>query len=345
MKLESYWLDTAPAFTGGAEGPVSGRADVVVVGAGFTGLSAALALARRGASVTVLEAGRVIGEASGRNGGHCNSGTAHDFATLAGRLGTDKARAFYQAFAAAVDTVETVVKQEDIACDFVRTGKLKLASKPAALRQAGAFLRAAAPRSRSARRDGAGGRHPGRSRLRQILRRPAAEDQCADAHGQVRCRARARCCATRCTHRRTCAGDPAGPPVRRQLPRDQCTRNHRCRAGAAGDGESSHGPVLVPAPSHGVGRRFHHCDRAAGCRAGATPAAASPHLRHTRRTSSTTFASRPTTAWCSAGARVLPCPIRARTRRADASCAPRWKSSSPSCAACASTTVGAGWST
>jgi glycine/D-amino acid oxidase-like deaminating enzyme len=130
MKLESLWLDTAPAFTSGAEGPVAGRADVVVVGAGFTGLSAALALARRGASVTVLEAGRVIGEASGRNGGHCNSGLAHDFATLAARLGMDKARAFYQAFASAVDTVETVVQQEHIDCDFMRTGKLKLASKP-----------------------------------------------------------------------------------------------------------------------------------------------------------------------------------------------------------------------
>jgi glycine/D-amino acid oxidase-like deaminating enzyme len=130
MKLESLWLATAPAFTSGVEGPVEDRADVVVVGAGFTGLSAALALARRGASVTVLEAGRVIGEASGRNGGHCNSGTAHDFATLAARLGIDQARTFYQAFAAAVDTVETVVQQEQIDCDFVRTGKLKLASKP-----------------------------------------------------------------------------------------------------------------------------------------------------------------------------------------------------------------------
>jgi glycine/D-amino acid oxidase-like deaminating enzyme len=130
MKLESLWLDTAPAFTGGAEGPVSGRADVVVVGAGFTGMSAALALARRGASVTVLEAGRVIGEASGRNGGHCSSGVAHDFATLAARLGLDTARAFYHSFAAAVDTVETVVKQEAIDCDFMRNGKLKLASKP-----------------------------------------------------------------------------------------------------------------------------------------------------------------------------------------------------------------------
>jgi glycine/D-amino acid oxidase-like deaminating enzyme len=130
MKLESYWLATAPAFSAGAQGPVAGRADVVVVGAGFTGLSAALALAKRGASVVVLEAGRVVGEASGRNGGHCSSGLAHDFGGLAARLGVDKARAFYQAYDAAVDTVEGLVNQENIACDFARVGKLKLAAKP-----------------------------------------------------------------------------------------------------------------------------------------------------------------------------------------------------------------------
>jgi glycine/D-amino acid oxidase-like deaminating enzyme len=130
MKLESYWLDTAPAFSVGAQGPVAGRADVVVVGAGFTGLSAALALARRGATVTVLEAGRVVGEASGRNGGHCNSGLAHDFGALAARLGVDKARAFYQAYSAAVDTVERLVSDEDIDCNFARVGRLKLAAKP-----------------------------------------------------------------------------------------------------------------------------------------------------------------------------------------------------------------------
>lgn len=130
MKLESYWLATAPAFRAGAEGPVAGRADVVVVGAGFTGLSAALALAKRGASVAVLEAGQVVGEASGRNGGHCSSGLAHDFGGLALRLGVDKARAFYKAYDAAVDTVEGLVNQENIACDFARVGKLKLAAKP-----------------------------------------------------------------------------------------------------------------------------------------------------------------------------------------------------------------------
>lgn len=129
MKLESFWLDTSPAFTSGAQGAVSGRADVVVVGAGFTGLSAALALAKRGASVVVLEAGRVVGEASGRNGGHCSSGLAHDFLGLAARIGLDKARAFYQAYEAAFHTVESLIGQENIACDFKRVGKIKLAAK------------------------------------------------------------------------------------------------------------------------------------------------------------------------------------------------------------------------
>lgn len=131
MQLESYWLDTAPPFERAAQGEVSGRADVAIVGGGFTGLSAALALARRGADVVLLEADRVVGEASGRNGGQCNCGLAHDYAALAQSLGRPLARAFYLAYSAAVDTVERVVRDAAIDCDFQRRGRLKLAAKPA----------------------------------------------------------------------------------------------------------------------------------------------------------------------------------------------------------------------
>ena len=130
MKLVPYWLDTAPRFSNGAKEPLGGRADVVVVGGGFTGLSAALALARKGAQVVLLEAGEVGHCASGRNGGMCNNGFAQDYYTLSTRLGRERAASLYRSFDAAVDTVERIIGEENIDCDFKRTGKLKLAAKP-----------------------------------------------------------------------------------------------------------------------------------------------------------------------------------------------------------------------
>jgi glycine/D-amino acid oxidase-like deaminating enzyme len=131
MKLASYWLDTARSFSGGAEGPLQGEVDVAVIGGGFSGLSAALALAKKGANVVVVEADLVGGQASGRNGGHCNNGLAQDFRGVAERLGLPLATSLYRAYDAAVDTVERLVAQERIDCDFRRTGKIKVAAKPA----------------------------------------------------------------------------------------------------------------------------------------------------------------------------------------------------------------------
>ena len=133
MKLDAYWTDSAPAFRPQAR-DLPPQVDVAVVGGGFTGLSAALALAKRGASVAVLEAGeRVAAEASGRNGGHVNNGLAVDYAEVAANVGVERARAWYHAYDAAVDAVERVVREEAIDCDFARRGKLKLATRPAHL--------------------------------------------------------------------------------------------------------------------------------------------------------------------------------------------------------------------
>ncbi|MCC5960037.1 MAG: FAD-binding oxidoreductase [Rhodobacteraceae bacterium] len=130
MKYLSYWHDTAAPFENAATGPVDGRVDVAVIGGGFTGLSAALKLAKSGASVALLEAAHVGAGASGRNGGHLNNGIAHGYADAKGHLGAARAHALYQAYDRSIDMIADLVRDEGIACDFSRAGKLKLASKP-----------------------------------------------------------------------------------------------------------------------------------------------------------------------------------------------------------------------
>lgn len=129
MKLESFWQATAPTFTGAATGDLPTHADVVVIGGGFTGISAALNLARSGLKVVVLEAEAVMSQASARNGGHCNTGVSQNFAALVASQGVEQASRYYRAFASAVDYVQSLVSDEQIDCDFIRCGKIKLASK------------------------------------------------------------------------------------------------------------------------------------------------------------------------------------------------------------------------
>jgi glycine/D-amino acid oxidase-like deaminating enzyme len=130
MKLTSYWLDTSQPFRGAAPGPVQGTCDVAVIGGGLTGSSAALALAKKGARVVMLEADIVGGAASGRNGGMCNNGFAQDYGMMSAKLGKETANRLYRAFDAGVDTVERLVAEEKIDCSFARVGKIKLAAKP-----------------------------------------------------------------------------------------------------------------------------------------------------------------------------------------------------------------------
>ncbi|TBN12127.1 FAD-binding oxidoreductase [Agrobacterium cavarae] len=130
MKFVSYWHDTAPVFTGAVQGPVSGHYDVAVIGAGFTGLAAARQLARAGARVVVLEAERIGFGASGRNGGHLNNGLAHSYLGAKAELGKERAIALYHALDDSIDTIEALIAEEGIDCNFRRSGKLKLASKP-----------------------------------------------------------------------------------------------------------------------------------------------------------------------------------------------------------------------
>lgn len=130
MKLGSYWLDTAEPGADYRRNDVPAHADVAVIGAGLTGLSTALHVARAGASVVLLEEHTIGWGASGRNGGMATTGLAISFPTAVRRYGPERARDMFLAYNDAIDTIEDLVTTEGIDCAFERTGKLTLACKP-----------------------------------------------------------------------------------------------------------------------------------------------------------------------------------------------------------------------
>ena len=104
------------------------EADVCIVGAGYTGLSSAIHLAKRGYRVVVLEANRVGWGASGRNGGHVGTGQRADQDSLEKWVGTDTAHALWQLGLDAVDLVCELISSHDIDCEL-GVGNLHMAAK------------------------------------------------------------------------------------------------------------------------------------------------------------------------------------------------------------------------
>ncbi|WP_129784074.1 NAD(P)/FAD-dependent oxidoreductase [Promicromonospora panici] len=127
MKLTPYWLDTATPSGDYRRTPVPERADIAIVGAGFTGLTAALEAAQHGASVVVLDSHTVGWGASGRNGGMATTGLAIGLGKAIKRYGQARALEMFSEYNRAIDSIEELVKEHSIDCDFQRTGKLTLA--------------------------------------------------------------------------------------------------------------------------------------------------------------------------------------------------------------------------
>lgn len=126
----SYYAATANAFAPAPKLQGELRADVVVIGGGYTGLHAALNAAESGMSVIVLEAGRIGWGASGRNGGQMIPGWRKGVVELIGRYGQTKARALFDlALEARTLALERIAKHA-IACDLHVNGHLNVAAKP-----------------------------------------------------------------------------------------------------------------------------------------------------------------------------------------------------------------------
>lgn len=94
------------------------RADVCIVGAGFSGLATALHLAEQGRRVIVLEAARVGWGASGRNGGQLINGYSRDLDVIERRYGTDAARALGAMAFEGGDIIRELVARYAIDCDL-----------------------------------------------------------------------------------------------------------------------------------------------------------------------------------------------------------------------------------
>ena len=125
----SYYAATANPFAPAPKLEGEVRADVVVIGGGYTGLHAALSAAERGFSVILLEAGRIGWGASGRNGGQMIPGWRKSAGELIARYGGAKARTLFDlALEARTLTVERIEKH-GIQCDLRTNGHLTLATK------------------------------------------------------------------------------------------------------------------------------------------------------------------------------------------------------------------------
>ena len=127
LTRNSYYAATAPRLQSWPAWQGSGECDVAVVGGGLAGLSAALELAERGLSVTLLEAQQVGWGASGRNGGQAIHGLACDQGTIEAQLGLDDARRVWAMSLEALDLLRERIRRHRIDCDW-RDGYLGLAT-------------------------------------------------------------------------------------------------------------------------------------------------------------------------------------------------------------------------
>jgi glycine/D-amino acid oxidase-like deaminating enzyme len=131
MNQQIYWHTTVQMP--GEESmitPLPSNVDVAVIGGGYTGLSAARTLAKRGVKVIVLEAETIGWGASSRNGGMVLTGLKLGMETIVKRYGRSLARDLFQCSLDSIDTVEQIVKEENIDCGFARSGHLLTANKP-----------------------------------------------------------------------------------------------------------------------------------------------------------------------------------------------------------------------
>lgn len=130
-KESAYWLDgLEPPATLVDQGALPPTVDVAIVGSGYTGLNAAIEIARGGRSCLVLDAHEPGFGCSTRNGGQISTSVKPSLAKLSAQYGMDKARAIRAEGERALSWIEERIKTEAIECAFERCGRFHAAHTP-----------------------------------------------------------------------------------------------------------------------------------------------------------------------------------------------------------------------
>lgn len=130
FKYQPYWWDALP-HRSGSVAQLPKKTDVIIVGSGYTGLSAALTLLRRGRHAIVLERGVPGFGASTRNGGQIGSGNQKfRVKKLIELRGRTKAIEMLREGTRMLEFIEHVISSEKIDCQFTRCGRFRGAIRP-----------------------------------------------------------------------------------------------------------------------------------------------------------------------------------------------------------------------
>ena len=129
FKTEPYWWEDAPPPAGG-ETALPARADVAVIGSGYTGLHAALQTARAGRDTVVLEAEAAGHGCSSRNGGQVSIGYRPTHAELRREFGRELADRLHGEGFDAFDYLGDFIEREEIDCAWRRVGRFHGAHLP-----------------------------------------------------------------------------------------------------------------------------------------------------------------------------------------------------------------------
>lgn len=131
FKEVPYWLDPPPLAKSYSDNELPAATDVLVVGSGYTGTTAAIRLKQAGVNVTLIDSAKLGTAASARNGGMTLTGLSETLTSMEKLIGKEKVGQLFAESLESVNTVESLVDEGNIDCDFKRYGHLEAAFKPA----------------------------------------------------------------------------------------------------------------------------------------------------------------------------------------------------------------------